>query len=77
MELHNDPPPSLRRGKIGTTQMNPLKQYKKLQALNLKAEQCLSREEAQEILKKANKAHRKVDFVHYYESRNEGELAKD
>lgn len=57
--------------------MNLLKQYKKLQSLNVKAEQCLSRKEAQEVLKKANKARRKVAFAHYYESRNEGELAKD
>ena len=57
--------------------MNLLKQYKKLQSLNVKAEQCLSREEAQEVLKKANKARRKVAFAHYYGSRNEGELAKD
>lgn len=45
--------------------MNPLKQYKKLQALNLKAEQCLSREEAQQLLRKADKAYRKLDFANY------------
>ena len=33
--------------------MNPLKQYKKLQALNVLAEQCLTREEAQKVIRKA------------------------
>lgn len=45
--------------------MNPLKQYKKLQALNVRAEQCLSREEAQELIRKADKAHNKLDFASY------------
>ena len=40
--------------------MNPAKQYRKLEKLQLKAEVCCSREEAQKILKKAAKAHRKL-----------------
>lgn len=48
--------------------MNPLKQYKKLQALNVKAEQCLSREEAQKLIRKADKAHNKLDFASYHGS---------
>jgi inorganic pyrophosphatase len=48
--------------------MNPLKQYKKLQALNVKAEQCLSREEAQEVIRKADKAYCKLAFASYYGS---------
>ena len=41
--------------------MNPLKQYKKLQTLNVKAEQCLSREEAQKVIRKADKAQCKLN----------------
>jgi inorganic pyrophosphatase len=48
--------------------MNLLKQYKKLQRLNVKAEQCLSRKEAKEVLRKANKAQCKIDFASYYGS---------
>jgi hypothetical protein len=48
--------------------MNPLKQYKKLQQLSVKAEQCLSREEAKEVLRKANKAQCKLDFASFYGS---------
>ena len=39
--------------------MNPAKQHRKLEKLQLKAEVCCSRKEAQKILKKADKAHRK------------------
>tara|TARA_Y100001937_G_C6879458_1_gene224088 strand:- start:231 stop:431 length:201 start_codon:yes stop_codon:yes gene_type:complete len=42
--------------------MNPLKQYKKLSKLSVKAEACLTREEAQEIIRKANKAQHKLQF---------------
>lgn len=42
--------------------MNLLKQYKKLASLNVKAECCGSREEAQKILKKATKVHNKVGY---------------
>ena len=42
--------------------MNLLKQYKKLASLNVKAECCESREEAQKILKKAKKVHKKVSY---------------
>ena len=42
--------------------MKHLKQYKKLQRLNLKAESCLSRKEAKKILKKATKVHKKLGY---------------
>ena len=54
--------------------MNPLKQYKKLQRLSVRAEQCLSREEAREVLRKANKAQRKLDFASYCGSTNKRKL---
>ena len=41
--------------------MNPLKQYKKLQRLNVKAEQCESRKEAQKLIQKANKVQSKIE----------------
>ena len=41
--------------------MNPEKQHRKLEKLQLKAEECLTREEAQKIIKKADKAHRKLE----------------
>jgi len=40
--------------------LNPDKQHRKLKKLQLKAQDCLSREEAQKIIKKADKAHRKL-----------------
>ena len=40
--------------------MNPVKQHRKLEKLQLKAEVCCSRKEAQKILKKAEKVHRKL-----------------
>ena len=40
--------------------MNPAKQHKKLERLQLKAEECTTREEAQKIIKKADKVHRKL-----------------
>ena len=40
--------------------MNPFKQHRKLEKLQLKAEVCCSRKEAQKILKKADKVHRKL-----------------
>ena len=55
--------------------MNPTKQHKKLQQLNVKAEQCLSREEAQELIRKADKAHCKLAFATWYGQRNKRELA--
>tara|TARA_R100000988_G_scaffold98715_1_gene67065 strand:- start:27 stop:194 length:168 start_codon:yes stop_codon:yes gene_type:complete len=54
--------------------MNPIKQHKKLQQLNVKAEQCLSREEAQELIRKADKAHCKLAFATWYGQRNKREL---
>jgi len=49
--------------------MNPLKQHKKLQELNVLAEQCLTREQAQEVIRKADKAHCKLAFANWYEIR--------
>ena len=40
--------------------MNPSKQHKKLFSLAIKADACLTREEARLIIKKADKAHRKL-----------------
>ena len=57
--------------------MNPLKQHRKLQALNVKAEQCLSREEAQELIRKADKAQRKLDFASYCGSIHKEKLEKN
>ena len=44
----------------GYGSMNPEKQHRKLEKLQLRAEECLSRKEAQKILRKADKAHRKL-----------------
>ena len=46
--------------------MNLLKQYKKLASLNVRAEECTNREEAQKILKKAKKVNIVVlpEFFH-------------
>ena len=40
--------------------MNPDKQHLKLVKLKVKAEECLTREQAQKIIRKADKAHRKL-----------------
>lgn len=40
--------------------MNLLKQYKKLQQINVKAELCTTRKEAQKLIKKANKTQIKL-----------------
>tara|TARA_B100000579_G_C22573468_1_gene730007 strand:+ start:185 stop:322 length:138 start_codon:yes stop_codon:yes gene_type:complete len=40
--------------------MNPDKQHAKLLKLQAKAEACLSREEAQKIIKKSDKANNKL-----------------
>ena len=41
--------------------MNPAKQHKKLNKLQSRAEECLTRGEAQKILKNAAKAQRKLE----------------
>ena len=41
--------------------MNPAKQNKKLHKIQSRAEECLTRGEAQKILKKAAKAQRKLE----------------
>ena len=40
--------------------VNPGKQHRKLMGLGRKAQSCLSREEAQKLIRKAEKAHRKL-----------------
>lgn len=40
--------------------MNPDKQHAKLLKLQAKAQNCLSRDEAQKLIKKAEKAHSKL-----------------
>ena len=40
--------------------MNPDKQHRKLVKLKVKAEECLTREQAQKIIRKADQAHRKL-----------------
>jgi hypothetical protein len=42
--------------------MNPIKQHAKLYKLNVKAQECMSREDAQKILKKANKVQHKLQY---------------
>tara|TARA_B100000886_G_C20297308_1_gene438082 strand:- start:212 stop:409 length:198 start_codon:yes stop_codon:yes gene_type:complete len=42
--------------------MSNKKQLQKLKNLNVKAEKCLTRDEAKKILIKASKAHRKINF---------------
>ena len=42
--------------------MSKKKQLKKLKNLNLKAEKCITREEARTILIKATKAQNKINF---------------
>ena len=41
--------------------MNQVIQHPKLEKLQLKAEECLTRDEAQKIIKKPDKAHRKLE----------------
>ena len=40
--------------------VNPMKQHRKLMGLGQKAQSCLSRDEAQKLIRKAEKAHRKL-----------------
>ena len=40
--------------------VNPGKQHRKLMGLGRRAQSCLSREEAQKLIRKAEKAHRKL-----------------
>ena len=42
------------------------KQEKKLFKLNTKAQACLTREKAQKLIKKANKAHKKVFAANFW-----------
>ncbi len=43
--------------------MNTEKQHAKLLKLQAKAEDCLSREEAQKLIRKADKAHKKLSSL--------------
>lgn len=43
--------------------MNPEKQHSKLLKLQTKAQDCLSREEAQKLIRKADKAHKKLTSI--------------
>lgn len=55
---------------------NPGKQHRKLMGLGRKAQSCLSREEAQKLIRKADKAHRKLrDWLNA--QRSAGELEED
>ena len=49
--------------------MNPKKQHQKLHSLSVKADQCTTREEAQEIIRKAEKAHNKLAFLSWTNSK--------
>ena len=49
--------------------MNPEKQHRKLHSLNVEADQCTSRKEAQEIMRKAEKAHNKLAFLSWTNSK--------
>jgi hypothetical protein len=40
--------------------VDPVKQHRKLRGLGVKAQSCLSRDEAQKLIRKAEKAHRKL-----------------
>ena len=40
--------------------MKPAKQHRKLEKLQLQAEACVTREEAQKIIRKVDRAHRKL-----------------
>ena len=56
--------------------VDPVKQHRKLRGLGVKAQSCLSREEAQKLLRKAEKAHRKLREWLNGQARN-GELEAD
>jgi len=47
---------------FGKKLMKNTKQYRKLNDLQVKAEKCLTREEAKKIINKANKAQNKIDI---------------
>ena len=51
----------IRTLKAKSSLMDLAKQEKKLRKLEQKAEDCLTREEAQKIIRKADKAHRKIN----------------
>ena len=55
---------------------NPVKQYRKLMGLGQRAQSCLSREEAQKLIRRAEKAQRKLrNWINGQNSN--GELAED
>ncbi|ABI47805.1 hypothetical protein [Synechococcus sp. CC9311] len=55
--------------------MNPAKQHRKLHKLQSRAEECLTRGEAQKILKKAAKAQRKLEKGPSVENDNESDAS--
>ncbi len=55
--------------------MNPAKQHRKLHKLQSRAEECLTRGEAQKILKKAAKAQRKLEKGPSVENDNEADAS--
>jgi len=56
---------------------NPVKQYRKLVGLGQRAQSCLSREEAQKLIRKAEKAQRKLQEWLNGKQRSKRELAED
>lgn len=56
--------------------VDPAKQHRKLRGLGVKAQSCLSREEAQKLIRKAEKAHRKLREWLNGQARN-GQLEAD
>ena len=57
---HGNLPPTVQENKGYGFLMKPAKQHRKLKKLQLQAEECVIREEAQKIIRKADKAHRKL-----------------
>ena len=53
-------PPAVQEHKGYGLALKPAKQHRKLEKLQLQAEECDTREEVQKIVRKADKAHRKL-----------------
>jgi hypothetical protein len=49
--------------------MNLEKQHRKLHSLTVEADQCTNREEAQRIIRKADKTHNKLEFLSWMNSK--------
>ena len=61
LTTHSHSPIKNVKKEVREVKMNPAKQHRKLHKLLSKAELCLSRDEAQKILKKAAKTQRKLE----------------